>query len=178
MGQFDASTWLNANIADAAYLDENALVALRNFTLMWNLFEGLLCNTKATVSTFDRLVKELPSNSHQISSLNTAFAYYRQRYTHNGCTNARFDQLHFRSNDKKEIVAATLLSENPTMQELGFALLVIIYRLRNNLFHGLKSFDQLNDQAENLNRAAEGLAAFMKLHGGQWIKQEVERCSH
>lgn len=163
---------------DATLLNENALVAIRNFTVMWNLFEGLLCNSNATVSAFGRLVKELPANGHQSGSLHSAFIYYQQRYTHAGCTNDLFNQLNFRANDKKENVTTTLLSSNPTIQETSFALLVIIYRLRNNLFHGLKSFDQLNDQAENLNRAAAGLAAFMKMHNGEWIVKEETQCNH
>jgi hypothetical protein len=40
--------------------------------------------------------------------------------------------------------------------------MIIVYRLRNNLFHGLKSISTLNDQVTNLDMACRALAAIVK----------------
>ncbi|OYY86196.1 MAG: hypothetical protein B7Y46_06395 [Acidovorax sp. 28-64-14] len=41
------------------------------------------------------------------------------------------------------------------------ALMIIVYRLRNNLFHGLKSFEMLNEQVKNLDNASRCIAAVL-----------------
>lgn len=40
--------------------------------------------------------------------------------------------------------------------------MIVIYRLRNNLFHGLKEIDTLNEQVRNLNEACQVLAAIVE----------------
>jgi len=50
-------------------------------------------------------------------------------------------------------VESVLLGEANGKGAVLLALLIIIYRLRNNLFHGLKTLDILNDQVENLKTA-------------------------
>ena len=40
--------------------------------------------------------------------------------------------------------------------------MIIVYRLRNNLFHGLKSIPTLNDQVANLNMACRALASIVQ----------------
>jgi hypothetical protein len=44
------------------------------------------------------------------------------------------------------------------------AVLIIVYRLRNNLFHGLKTLWMLNDQIFNLDKASRTLAAIVKAY--------------
>jgi hypothetical protein len=41
--------------------------------------------------------------------------------------------------------------------------MIIIYRLRNNLFHGLKQIDSLNEQIPNLTIASQALAAIVQI---------------
>ena len=51
-------------------------------------------------------------------------------------------------------------------REVFEGLLVIVYRLRNNLFHGLKTFGELNDQRENLATGCSALAGAIRILGG------------
>jgi hypothetical protein len=48
--------------------------------------------------------------------------------------------------------------------------MIIVYRLRNNLFHGLKSIDMLNEQVDNLNMAAKCLAAILESLPSRWVR--------
>jgi hypothetical protein len=50
-----------------------------------------------------------------------------------------------------------------------FALLMIVYRLRNNLFHGSKQIGNLNNQAENLNMGSKVLTAIMERFNVHWF---------
>lgn len=43
--------------------------------------------------------------------------------------------------------------------------MIIVYRLRNNLFHGLKEIPTLNDQIPNLDMACRALAAILSAYG-------------
>jgi len=45
------------------------------------------------------------------------------------------------------------------------ASLIIVYRLRNNLFHGLKEIGALNEQVQNLDVACRVLAIVLLLAG-------------
>ena len=75
----------------------------------------------------------------------------------------RFERLEFRSADCREHVEAVLRSEKKDPESQLLAVMIIIYRLRNNLFHGLKEMDTLNGQVPNLTMACRVLAAIVKV---------------
>jgi hypothetical protein len=54
------------------------------------------------------------------------------------------------------------------------AVLIIVYRLRNNLFHGLKKVDGLNDQADNLNMACRTLASVLEASEDRLIQRQAK----
>ena len=80
-------------------------------------------------------------------------AYFRQRYVSDGQTNHKFESLHFRRNDRRELVEAVLLGHEATAIEIVKALLIIVFRLRNNLFHGIKWAYEMRDQQRNFENA-------------------------
>ena len=78
--------------------------------------------------------------------------YFRDRYVTDGATNDRFNGLNFRRNDNRELVETVLLGDNDDPTETVKALLTIVFRLRNNLFHGLKWAYQMRDQQANFEQ--------------------------
>jgi hypothetical protein len=48
--------------------------------------------------------------------------------------------------------------------------MLIVYRLRNNLFHGIKTLETLNDQIDNLNTASRCRGVLMTLFHSTLIK--------
>ena len=61
--------------------------------------------------------------------------YFQKRYLFNGETNDRFDKLRI-SSVYRAHVESVLKEEETENASIISALLIIIYRLRNNLFHG------------------------------------------
>ena len=58
------------------------------------------------------------------------------------------------------------------------ALMIIVYRLRNNLFHGIKSVHMLNDQVQNLDNASHCLAAILESTRSHLVVRPQWRMEH
>ena len=60
-------------------------------------------------------------------------------------------------------VKSVLEGKVNAVDDIVFALLIIIFRLRNNLFHGEKWVYKLDDQVDNFRNANQVLAKFLDL---------------
>lgn len=160
---FSALDWIKEHLHDGGHLDPECLHAVQNFTLMWNIFESLLCDNSASVCKFGLILAKWKVQ-HLPQEIQQAFAYFQNRYVTTDGFSRHF-KLQFRRNDCREMVENALKSAHNDASTMIYVLLIIIYRLRNNLFHGLKSVSSLNNQTDNLNVAAQALAATIELHG-------------
>jgi hypothetical protein len=88
--------------------------------------------------------------------------FWRERYVTDTKLNKVFERLAFRPDDRREQVEAVLRGENNDPESQLLAVMIVIYRLRNNLFHGLKQIDTLNDQVPNLTTACQVLAGIVE----------------
>ena len=68
-----------------------------------------------------------------------------------------------------------LLGQRQNLSDKVLALMLIVYRLRNNLFHGLKTLEMLNDQVHNLNTASRCLGVLMMLSRSHLVTQSSRR---
>lgn len=162
INSFSAVEWIASNFAHV-HLDAKTQSAVVNFSLIWNVFEGQFCDNSVSVSKLDLIAGEVTSEPFPEQILKQIFRFYKDRYVENESVNWRFDSLNFRGNDRKEVVAAIILSpDDDITQDAILALLIIVYRIRNNLFHGLKAFDMLHDQAQNLITASCFLSLVME----------------
>ncbi len=55
----------------------------------------------------------------------------------------------------------TFSSEDPTAEQVIASLFLIIQRLRNNLFHGIKEAKFLSEQEKNFKMANQAIAKFL-----------------
>ncbi|GAA0879285.1 hypothetical protein GCM10009119_22530 [Algoriphagus jejuensis] len=149
--------WINENFG--TNFDEEQLTNIKDFSLLWNIFENLVCGNNCTVN---RLDERLKSVKFQIEEFQDNFQYSKDRYTEKGTTNARFENLNLRRGDRKEFVANVLSRSEDITSDIVFALLIIVYRYRNNLFHGLKDFMQFDQQVENFKNANQVLKSVLK----------------
>jgi hypothetical protein len=148
--------WINGKFGTE--FTEEQLINVKDFSLLWNIFENLVCGNHCNVN---RLDERLNLIEFQIADFQENFEYFQNRYTENGTTNRRFEHLNFRNGDRKEFVANVLLGkENVTFAKV-LALTIIVYRFRNNLFHGLKNFMQINQQEENFRNANQVLKTIL-----------------
>lgn len=162
---FDATKWLAEHTHGGTELSPEAREAVASFTTMWNFFESTLCENRATVAALTRISERFEADRvapDTNQALEDCLAFWQFRYrTHEGF-GRRFEGLYFRPNDKRAHVEAVLNGDADSPQDRLLALTIIIFRLRNNLFHGLKSLEMLNDQVENLVTACRCLAAVME----------------
>lgn len=139
-----------------------------HFSLLWNLFEHTYF-TDDNRLTNKRLLELAEKSFAYIpdGSLQTAFSYFQNRYFHNGREDVRFEKLcldkqvnngisHF--NFCKEVL---LNNDSEKVKKLK-CLFLIVYRFRNNLFHGRKQPRMLNTYEAPFNIINRFLMAFIK----------------
>ncbi len=148
--------WINQRFG--VNLNDNDLTSIKDFSLVWNVFEG---NVFANRFTITRAETEINNRVFEIAEFQAFLDYFKIRYVQNGATNVRFDNLHFRPSDRKVFVQQVLLDTLTDIREIILAITIIIYRLRNNLFHGLKDIRVIDQQRDNFNQANSFLTTLL-----------------
>lgn len=154
--QFDSISWINQHLNSR--LEREELTSIRDFSLMWNLFENVACGRR-----FDYIrIKILIADSHlRADDFKNFIQYFRDRYVQDdGSMDSRFFHLRISSNNSP-LVEAVLTGANSDNDDIILAGVVIIYRLRNNLFHGEKAIRELHTQTDNFNTANQFIATFL-----------------
>lgn len=163
---FDAELWARKNLLGASSLKKETLRAIAGFTLLWSLFEERVCENKAKVKTFECIAHNLPSSPKLEKLVNESISFYRSRYVMDQEMTPIFSRLEFRRNDRREHVEVVLKGEITEFGSKMLALLIIAYRIRCNLFHGLKSVDNWDNQAKNISEASRILSLMFEANGG------------
>lgn len=154
--------WINKKFS--ASLTDKDYNCVTEFLLLWNLFEDRLFeNDFKEDKAKPYITNNIKKLDHDIC--NKVFEYFKARYTHveSGLIiYPLFEKLNIRSRDKKEFVERTLVADSPSMEDKIFASIIIIFRYRNNLFHGLKDVTQINYQQSNFITANKMLKTFIE----------------
>lgn len=158
--------WLRERVPGYQELGGAERDAVASFLHFWALFEGRLLNERAGPDRICDLAARWHEDSLASSApVRGALTYWRRRYFADGARSARFESLLFRPNDRGELVEAVLAGERGDAESVVAAVLLIIYRLRNNLFHGLKWQYGLADQEGNFRHANEVLMEVLERYG-------------
>lgn len=80
-------------------------------------------------------------------------AYFRDRYYLNGEFIYRFYHLHLEKSGDPQIVRDILSGQSSDAHDAAVAVLIIVYRYRNNFFHGEKWAYALREQDQNFAHA-------------------------
>lgn len=176
MEQFDEIKWLNSYVTNSSPLNPKEIQRVLSFCLMWNLFERVVCNKSANANRITQYVESNYSEKEfNIKDYEHFLNYFKNRYVSSGTTNRAFSALNFRSNDKVEIVEEVLKGNDITGKGIIKALLLMVLRLRNNLFHGMKETCELKFQEGNFNVANQIIAKYLEtLEKLNKIKLSVE----
>ena len=129
--------------------------ALQKFTLLWTLFEAQVLENNASAAKIAEKVQNLNLNMLQGDWFKEHLEYFSNRYVENGTTNYRFEHLNLRANDREALVRAVLLGEDKELDSQLTACLIIVFRFRNNFFHGLKWAYGMQEQYDNFTHSAE-----------------------
>jgi len=162
---FDAELWVRENLREALSLKPETLQAVAGFALLWNLFEGRVCKNHANVGAFHRITQNLQSSPKLEELVNESISFYRSRYVDGQEMKTIFFRLNFRCNDRRDHVESVLKGEVDKFGDKVLALLIIAYRIRNNVFHGLKSASIWDDQAKNISEASRVLSLIIEAKG-------------
>lgn len=178
---FNATEWIAANTIGGTRLTDEANDSVASFTTMWNFFESTLCDNHASIGAFQRAIQKYQSaraSQAAKQTLQECLSFWQFRYKTPDGFNDYFDSLYFRQNDKRDHVEDVLIGLLTTDEEKLLALMIITYRLRNNLFHGLKTLDMLNYQVQNLNTASRCLAAILELIPTRFVETRNRRAAN
>ena len=146
-----------------ASLSEGECAEIADFTLLWGLFEARLLSSSGCVSKICAVVDEWEkSQSLSADEFNEELEYFRNRYFSDGAATNYFNDLNFRNNDNEALVRRVIGGQSDTPSDRVSALLIIVFRLRNNLFHGLKWEYRLADQLDNFKAANSILVKVLK----------------
>jgi hypothetical protein len=160
----EPSRWLLAKVPNFNALSPAERKAIRDFSVLWSLFEGTGLATNASAASLEAF-----ATSHQaagtldLGPFQRAISYFRQRYYNGHSFTPAFAHLHLRQNDKRALVERFLRAQTVNDAETFTGLLIIVYRLRNNLFHGTKWAYGAQGQLNNLRHANNVLMAAMDL---------------
>ncbi|MDJ1506838.1 hypothetical protein [Xanthocytophaga agilis] len=128
-----------------------------SFCLLWMSFEKYACNTEANFPALTQVVNDklLTSSTIDFTVFEAQIKYFKNRYI---LADGNLDEIKLTSlygtkakkgNDLQIAIEEFLkdTSNNVGINLLG--LLCIVYRLRNNLLHGVKDPSNLTEQMEN-----------------------------
>jgi len=134
-------------------------MAVRDFTLMWNLFERFACNRNFSEHAIRDKITTYNINSVLFTE---HLEYFTERYVLNNRANYHFDSLfNGQTNASRELVHQVLSGTNLNSDDIVVACIIISYRFRNNLFHGNKEIRLIHHQRNNLNVAISVMALFL-----------------
>jgi hypothetical protein len=157
-----SEAWLQARAPGYADLSATEREAIGSFLFLWSLFEAQALDgnggSQTIVAAAERVCAHRPGLP---GTFGEALAYFQDRDLDKGATNYRFEGLRFRPRDRRDFIEMVLTGQRQGPADQVAALLLIIYRLRNNLFHGAKWDIGLADQLDNFVHANKVLTAAM-----------------
>jgi len=140
--------WINNRYGTT--FSENDLSSINDFSLIWNIFENVVCGNDFSIA---RLQQNLAHRNMDIQPFRVHLEYFKNRYVSNGLLTPRFNHLSFRQKDRRQLVENVLLETNNNSNDIILAIAIIVYRYRNNLFHGIKDIQQIDQQRDNFEIA-------------------------
>lgn len=160
MDELNELEWISQFFDNEADMDSEGLERVKNFTFLWNMFERFACSKFATVASIKVFVTKLRDNNLITAELIEPYLeYFIERYS-NADNLINIEGLRFRpAQDELKTEVIKVLSRETVQPSLQLeALLLILLRLRNNLFHGEKDILLLNTQISNFKYANRLLA--------------------
>lgn len=158
--------WLEARAPGFSDLPDPDRLAIFDFAFLWSLFEAQVMDNFARA---DRIREKMDAwaaaGTLRADLYDAELAYFRNRYFADGKLTRHFPFLDLRPSDHPDLVQAVIEGANNDPRDRMLALLMIVWRLRNNLFHGAKWAYGLRDQHENFTHANQVLMRLLERHG-------------
>ena len=124
-------------------IDQEEIIEARNFAILWPLFENKICSRNCNYNTILKASKTLQICEEKLLPIWTFFC---NRYLTDGKVNQNFTGL--RLAKKLNEMRIIIETPNPSFKQQLFFCLYVVYRFRNNLFHGEKEPKQMWQQRD------------------------------
>jgi hypothetical protein len=146
--------WLRDKAPGFGALSEEERDAFIEFAFLWSLFESRILDARASAAKIVEVTKAwCGSGELDVLICEDELAYFRKRYFSDGNFTYHFGQLNFRRPDREALVKQVINGTNNNPKDCLTAVLIIVLRYRNNLFHGIKWDYELSNQLENFTHA-------------------------
>lgn len=136
-------------------LSDNLIAEIGKFTILWNIFEKIHCNFNCNITKIQATCKYLRIDKEKQAKLaevlNARRIWFEQLYKDYIARNLYSKDRHPREEEIKSI--ETFLKQDGADFTLGC--LLCICRIRNNMMHGLKDVETLNEQISIFQAANE-----------------------
>lgn len=151
MTPIESTKWLKSYLErktrEKIDMNSEAFQVVKDFALIWNIFESTCCNKHCTP---DIMWRGRAINTSEKIVIQT-FTFFKERYIDNDDVNERFNSLNIKNH--KDEIKKILLDIAPDIEDQAKACRIIIQRLRNNMFHGEKDVTKLSEQYKLLELA-------------------------
>jgi hypothetical protein len=161
-----AMEWLKTKAPGFNHLTQEEVDAITDFSLLWSLFESRILNRNANARALCNAVEDWRDSGTLVPDLfDEELAYFSQRYHPDDTFSHHFAGLRLQPADREPMVRRVLAgTENDAGHRLAAAL-IIVYRYRNNLFHGEKWEYELADQLGNFTASNSLLMKTLERYG-------------
>ena len=149
-------------------LDDKLVIEIGRFSILWNCFERFQCDNVCNptkIKLISQNIKIDKNKEVQLAQvLNERRSWFGQvisEYVETGLYpgNARQNQ------EEDRLLMEKFMEQKG--EDVRCGCLLVIYRIRNNLMHGLKCIEQLNDQLK-LFEAVNGVLEYFMLKGRKY----------
>lgn len=161
----DPTAWLEKAAPGFEELATDERSAIRDFSFMWSLYEGMILNSSGSAGAIIDDVNWLRNRgSLHLGSIQASIEHFLTRYFDGADLTHSYKKLFLRQNDCPDLVERVVRRQSLDEAEILSAILIIILRLRNNLFHGVKWSYGIKGQLMNFQNANHILMAVMEMH--------------
>jgi hypothetical protein len=161
-----AFEWLQQNTPGMPQLTADERAAISDFSIFWSVFESRALSNDASAARILQTTRSwLDNKTLTAQTFAPHLAYFRERYFQDGHETPRFAHLNLRANDMISLVRSILGGNSEGLAEDSAVVLIVVYRFRNNLFHGIKWAYALQDQLNNFLHANAILMKGLELSG-------------
>jgi hypothetical protein len=155
--------WLIVHAPGYEHLSFEEREATKDFALLWSLFESRCLGENASADRIVTAIKNLQSHGRlNLAPFSDQIDYFFNRYHDGAQFTGHFSGLRLRKNDQPQLVQDALTKKASNDITVLATLLIIIYRLRNNLLHGHKWSYEIKGQLANFKNANQSLMSYME----------------
>ena len=164
MTNFNSIEWINRFSSRSNGLQYSDLEPVLSFSLMWNLFEKVTCDNNANLNKIEEDINSsFENNLLNADDFSESLDFFRNRYLVDRDIANLPRNLRLRGNRYITIVKGVLTGELNDINNVVFALFIIAYRVRNNMFHGEKNIYTIDSQLELFNSVNSLIAKYLEI---------------